>query len=131
MPQYTCPRCQKHFSAPASETPSRVMCPHCKNAIAVPATGASRWYVSPGKKRHGPFTWRQLLTLAQRGDLIGDDLLIKEGEQQWVRAATLPPLFVQAPQPKPDDEPNGSVRSQTSRRGFPRLVVVLCGLCGV
>ena len=69
MPQYTCPHCQKVFSASTTEAPLQVLCPHCQQTVEVPATTASRWFLARAKKKHGPFTWRQLLTLAQRGDI--------------------------------------------------------------
>src|SRR5262245_11522378 len=100
MLQYTCPHCQNVFSAPEAALASAFLCPHCQQTVQVPATTtASRWFVSRVKKKSGPYTWRQLLSLAQRGDIARDDLLLKEGTQQWVRAETMPLLFANAPAP--------------------------------
>jgi len=61
-----------------------------------------------------------------RGDLIGEDLLAKEGEKQWVRADTLPLLFAQASPPRtsPKSKPehttvNPLVRADPSPRSTP------------
>jgi uncharacterized protein YkwD len=96
MPAYTCPHCQKRFTAPASTSAAQVACPHCRQAVALPNTSAARWFHAQAKKKCGPYTWQQLLTLAQRGDLHCDDMLLQEGTKQWVRAGTLPALFMNA-----------------------------------
>lgn len=70
-----------------------MLCPHCKQQVEVPGNTASRWFVARNKKRHGPYTWRQLLTLAQRGELKPHDLLLKEGDKQWERADKFPLAF--------------------------------------
>jgi len=51
---------------------------------AIPA----RWYWVHQGRQGGPVTWDELQGLAQRGKLRGDDLVLREGTQQWKPAAT-------------------------------------------
>jgi uncharacterized protein YkwD len=91
MPEFTCPHCQKPFTAPP--TAGLVHCPLCQQSIDVPTTPASRWYLARDNKKLGPYTWQQLCTLAEDDQLHADDMLLQEGERQWVRADTLNGLF--------------------------------------
>jgi uncharacterized protein YkwD len=51
-----------------------------------PKTPASRWYVARDNKKFGPYTWQQLRTLAERGELLPSDMLLQEGTKKWVGA---------------------------------------------
>ncbi len=63
---------------------------------------AARWFVARTRKKHGPFSWKQLQALAQRGRLRPGDMLLREGERRWVEAASVPNLFPSArPRPAP------------------------------
>jgi uncharacterized protein YkwD len=94
MPAFTCPHCQKAFRLPTASA-AQVRCPHCRQVVTLPVPSASLWYYARAKKKHGPFTWQQLLTLAKRGELHSDDMLLQEGSKQWVRADSLPSLFAE------------------------------------
>lgn len=96
MPGYACPHCRKSFTAPPSASAAQVLCPHCRQEVAVPATPASRWFLARNKKKYGPYNWQQLLTLAKRGDVAPDDMLLQEGMKQWQRAGAVPKLFATA-----------------------------------
>ncbi len=93
MAQYTCPLCKMPFTASAAAGPARVRCPHCQQAVEVPAALASRWFLARDKKKFGPYNWQQLLTLSQRGDVRPADMLLQEGAKQWLRADAVPGLF--------------------------------------
>ncbi len=93
MPGYACPHCRKSFTATPSAAAAQVLCPHCGHAVEVPATPASRWFLARNKKKLGPYTWQQLLTLAKRGDVGRDDMLLQEGTKQWLPADTVGALF--------------------------------------
>jgi uncharacterized protein YkwD len=95
MPDYACPHCRKSFTAPPSAAAAQVLCPHCRQPVEVPATPASRWFLARNKKKYGPYTWQQLLTLAKRGDVGPDDMLLQEGTKQWLRAGTVRTLFAE------------------------------------
>jgi uncharacterized protein YkwD len=112
MPAYTCPHCQKPFTVPASTPAAQVLCPHCRQPATLPNPSAARWFYARAKKKYGPYTWQQLLTLAQRGDLHGDDMLLQEGTKQWVRAGTLSALFADA---------GSSGQSTTAAKSPPRV----------
>ena len=124
MPAYTCPQCQKPFDMPASTSAAQVACPHCRQTVALPKTSASRWFFTPAKNKYGPYTWQQLLSLAQCGDLHPTDMLLQEGAKQWVRADTLPALFAKGTA----SAPPAAARKQ-DRRSFPWLLAGLAG-CG-
>lgn len=134
MPAYNCPHCHQPFTAAAGESSTRVLCPHCQQSVEVLGTNASRWFLARNKKKHGPFTWKQLLTLAERGDVKPDDLLLQEGSKQWVRAEAVPNLFPAAPAKAASPKASASssaaavatapAKSPTrSRRGIPWIFV--------
>jgi uncharacterized protein YkwD len=96
------------FSVAAERPASAVRCPHCRNVVTLAtaptntaattatATAASRWYYArANKKKYGPCSWQQLLGLAQRGDLVPEDMLMQEGTRQWVSAGSMRALFGQ------------------------------------
>jgi uncharacterized protein YkwD len=68
--------------------PAGDVCPHCQ--------GATRWYYARDKKKCGPYTWPQLVTLVNQGMLRADDMVLQEGAKKWVRADSLPNLFAKA-----------------------------------
>src|SRR5437016_468850 len=127
MPAYTCPHCKVPFSVPATSAAARGVCPHCRQTVALPKTSASRWFYARSKKKHGPYTWQQLLTLAQRGELLADDMLLQEGAKQWVRAGTLPALFADVA-PAAKQTPTPSKAASPTHRPF---LLLIAGLSAV
>jgi uncharacterized protein YkwD len=125
MPTFTCPHCQKPFSVPsATSAAARVLCPHCRQAVSLPKTQGSRWFYARAKKKYGPYTWQQLLAIAQRGELRADDMLLQEGSKQWVRARTFPALFVNV-------APTATL-APPAKKSLPRLLPwLIAGLAGV
>lgn len=91
MPVFPCPSCRKPIDV--STTDTHATCPQCGASARIPRTSATRWYYLRDKKKHGPFTWGQLVTLAKRGTIKPDDMLQEEGSKQWVAARSLPALF--------------------------------------
>ena len=47
---------------------------------------ASRWYWTRGGKQGGPVSWEELGTLARAGKIRADDLVLREGTNQWIPA---------------------------------------------
>lgn len=90
MAVFTCPGCRQQFATAGN--PARVQCPHCRRVVDMPAAPAA-WHVARSKKKHGPFTWRQLQQLAQGGRLRGDDMLLAPGGKQWSAASSYAELF--------------------------------------
>ena len=93
MPEYNCPCCQNPFTAPSGASAAHARCPHCDRTVELPKSPAARWYYARAKKKYGPYTWNQLVSLASDGQVHPDDLLLQEGTKQWVRARTMTALF--------------------------------------
>src|SRR5262245_48204737 len=64
---------------------------HQLSAAATQA--ASSWYLARGDKRYGPLGNRELLLLAERGELKQDDLLWRPGFSSWKPAREIGDLF--------------------------------------
>jgi hypothetical protein len=60
---------------------------------------AKAWHLSRGNKTHGPITHRELLLLAELGQVRGDDLLWRAGFYGWRTANSLPGLLTPPPLP--------------------------------
>lgn len=50
---------------------------------------ADQWQVRAGGKRYGPFTSRQLVSLARQGKLKASHLVSKDGGRRWVAASAV------------------------------------------
>ena len=57
----------------------------------------SEWYYSHGGERHGPVSTDQLKEMAAVGKLGPDDLIWKEGMDNWMPAGKVKKLFAHAP----------------------------------
>jgi hypothetical protein len=57
------------------------------------------WYYAHGKEQVGPIPSAELKQLAAAGGLLPDDLVWREGMEQWVAARHVKGLFEAAPQP--------------------------------
>jgi hypothetical protein len=106
----------------------------------------SRWYWVHEGRQGGPVTWDELQSLAKRGSLKADDLVLREGSSQWKPAASaradepaatelnstktpppIPAAAVAAPvaaatfveDPMVDDPP----RQQSPNRGMQRMMI--------
>jgi hypothetical protein len=71
-----------------------VMQQHQMSAAA--AQAASSWYLARGDKQYGPLGNRELLLLAERGELKQDDLLWRPGFSSWKPAREIGDLFGRA-----------------------------------
>lgn len=58
---------------------------------------ASEWYYSHGGQRHGPVSSDQLKELVAAGKLRADDLVWKEGMDNWTPAGKIKKLFPPPP----------------------------------
>jgi uncharacterized protein YkwD len=116
MPKIHCPSCHNSISAPAEA--AALQCPHCQAEVKLPrSVRRPRWYRAWQKKKQGPYSWQELLTMAQEGTLLPDDMLLQEGAQQWVRAGTLKALF-------PRRAPVAATSSEKSSAKPPRTLRV-------
>jgi hypothetical protein len=88
------------------------VCPHCARKLAftpprsklnvarAPAPveeKSSRWFLARNKQRLGPYSSAQLKQLADAGNIIPDDMILKEGRQKWVNAGSVKGLFTAKP----------------------------------
>jgi len=60
---------------------------------AAAAQAASSWYLARGDKQYGPLGNRELLLLAERGELKQDDLLWRPGFSSWKPAREIGDLL--------------------------------------
>ncbi len=68
------------------------------------APAAPSWYLSRGDKRYGPLGNRELMLLAERGELKPDDLLWRQGFSSWKQAREIGDLLgPDAPSPAAKD----------------------------
>ncbi len=65
---------------------------------------ANAWYYAKGEERQGPVTSAELKTLAESGTLTPDDLIWKEGMEDWRPASELKGLFPAASAAAPPGE---------------------------
>ena len=60
------------------------------------STDESRWYVGgPDKKPYGPYGFSRLRDYVKAGKIKPDSFLLEEGSTEWVRAASVPGLFME------------------------------------
>jgi hypothetical protein len=73
-------------------------------------TDESRWYVGgPDKKAYGPYGFSRLRDYVKAGKVKPDSFLLEEGSTEWVRAASVPGLFMEplpALEPPPPPSPS-------------------------
>src|SRR5262245_29407070 len=81
---------------------------------AAAAQAAPAWYLEPGDKLYGPLGNRELLLLAERGELKQDDLLWRPGLSSWKPARELGDLMGAAPARK--DRPGAASSPPVSQR---------------
>ena len=60
---------------------------------------AKSWHLSRGNEKHGPISDRELLLLAELGQLRGDDLLWRPGFDGWRVASSFPGVLSPPPLP--------------------------------
>jgi hypothetical protein len=63
------------------------------------------WYFADGDVERGPITEAQLRTLIGTGNLAAEDLVWKEGMEDWMPAGEVPGLFDEQPAPPGSEEP--------------------------
>lgn len=126
MLYYSCPTCNNSLKVAGELVGQKVLCPSCgqrlkipspaqnKTVLAVPepaprprrasAGVGPRWhYTCGGTPATDPVSWEELGRMAQAGALLPDDLAKEEGDSGWVRADSLPGLFLDA-LPAPEEE---------------------------
>jgi len=78
---------------------------------------AIEWFYSRGSKRFGPVSATELKQLADRGELSPDELVWREGMDQWIPARRVKGLFEHDPGPTKDPKealpsPTGAVKRE-------------------
>lgn len=97
------------------------------------AKQAQQWFVRRGDKEHGPFTSKQLRSMAASGKITVDDLLRKGDSPKWIKAGSVKGLFAAVPQeakpatspPIPVAESNAG-DERTSKSNNARKIVLGC-----
>ena len=77
------------------------------------------WYYAHGDKEQGPVTLLQIKALIQAGKIKPDDLVWKDGMEDWLPAKTVPGLY-SAETPVP--EPAAAARSKAAATAAPKIV---------
>jgi hypothetical protein len=62
---------------------------------------SQEWYVNRLGEPQGPVSWDQLVQMAATGELKPDDLIWREGTNDWVPASSVTGLGLQPPPPPP------------------------------
>ncbi len=71
------------------------------------------WYFADGDEERGPVTEAQIRTLIGTGNLKADDLVWREGMDDWLPAGEVPGLFGGTPAPVTDAQlPTGKARQE-------------------
>lgn len=148
MPKFNCPHCRKTCTVPVDRSVTQVRCAYCGKAVSLvrPAAPAPNWFLARDKKKLGPYNWKQLLKLAEAGELSPFDMLLAEGATKWVRAGTLrlfaspttagvaPPTGVmpKPPQPRPIVSlPTAPAAKPAARTGSRGLIAGFVGAVAV
>lgn len=97
------------------------------------AKQAQQWFVRRGDKEHGPFTSKQLRSMAASGKITVDDLLRKGDSPKWIKAGSVKGLFAAVLQEaKPATSPPIPVTEstagdeRTSKSNNARKIVLGC-----
>jgi uncharacterized protein (TIGR03066 family) len=104
-----------------------VACPKCARPLAVPAAGPANWYVARNKQKSGPYSSAQLKRMAASGQLGPEDMILREGQKQWVTAGTVRGLF---PEPVPAEAMDGPRSTTGPAPGQPKRQLTLWLLLG-
>jgi hypothetical protein len=98
-------------------------------------TDESRWYVGgPDKKAYGPYAFSRLRDYVKAGKVKPDSFLLAEGSTEWVRAASVPGLFMEplpALEPPPPPSPSTPVKPFVRTRFAYKLVAVAFLACSL
>ena len=98
-------------------------------------TDESRWYVGgPDKKAYGPYAFSRLRDYVKAGKVKPDSFLLEEGSTEWVRAASVPGLFMEplpALEPPPPPSPSTPVKPFVRTRFAYKLVAVAFLACSL
>lgn len=74
---------------------------------------AGEWHYRKGDRKFGPIDAVQLKALATSGAIVGDDLVMRDGHGQWVKASAVKGLFAgpvpAAAAPVPPQLPNRTI----------------------
>jgi hypothetical protein len=98
------------------------------------------WYYARGEVERGPFTTIQIKALANAGKLRAEDLVWKEGMENWTSAAEVAELFGDRTGDSKPTSASGSVeptsarsplleRATRSQTEFEKLATIACRSC--
>lgn len=105
--------CGAALAVPPERAGTTGTCPKCGRQVTVPAAGAG-WYVAKDKQKMGPFSTAQLKQMIAARQLRPEDMVLREGQEKWARAATVRGLF-------PQDEETTATPARTVRAPVPQL----------
>lgn len=74
------------------------------------------WYFADGDEERGPVTEAQIRALIGTGNLKADDLVWREGMEDWAPADTVPGLFAKEPAAPPVESPASSSTPSKKRK---------------
>jgi hypothetical protein len=74
---------------------------------------ASEWHYKKGDRKFGPIDAAKLKALADSGAITSDDLVMREGHGQWVKASAIKGLFSSSPQSSAATSPPPPLRNST------------------
>jgi hypothetical protein len=60
--------------------------------VAAPPTRKHRWYVNVGSKVYGPYDEPTIARMVERGQIMSNDLVVREGTSEWIEGAKEPLL---------------------------------------
>ncbi|MDO8950731.1 MAG: DUF4339 domain-containing protein [Actinomycetota bacterium] len=87
------------------------------------------WYVSRGGKVLGPYTWEGVLEYARVGMIAVEDMVMRPGSEEWVRADAVPAFFAGDAPTAPASAPTAAVlpapsvpSAAAAAPGLPRVV---------
>lgn len=72
------------------------------------------WYVSRGGKVLGPYTWEGVLEYARVGMIAVEDMVMRPGSEEWVRADAVPAFFAEDAPTAPASAPAAAVLPEPS-----------------
>src|SRR5262245_57538558 len=85
--------CGVGLGIPSSRAGTTVTCPQCGQPVAVPSAGGANWYIARDKQKYGPYPAAQMRQMAAAGQLVPQDMVLREGQPRWVEAASVKGLF--------------------------------------
>lgn len=102
---FTCRHCLGQMAHDPALAGQQVRCPHCSQEITMPASRSRQksheWFYVVDGKRIGPVSTARLKQLAASSDIRPDDLIWREGMEDWQPARSIDGLCAMPSPPVP------------------------------